>query len=70
MSNQPVFIDTVSLTDSYYMDLLIVNGSIRTHVLKKVAEPNHFKTVIDVEGDRRQDVILEFKKRVEKNRAG
>lgn len=55
---------TEYLHDKAYVDLVIANGQIETHVMKKVAEPNEFKSVIEVPGDWRREVMVEMSKRV------
>lgn len=57
-------IETTYLHDFAYMDLVLTMNGIETHVMKKVSEPNNFKSVIEVPGDRRADVIAEMNKRI------
>jgi len=56
--------ETHVLHDKAYMDLVMTPNGIETHVLKKVEEPNVFKSVIEVPGDKRQEVVNEMTKRM------
>lgn len=56
-------IEVTYLADTLHMDLCLVNMQIKTFLLKKISEPNIFKSVIEVDGDARQAIVNEFLKR-------
>lgn len=55
------FIRTEVLDHNHYVDLVNVDGQLKTMVVGKIAEPNHFQLRDEYDGDCVEDIIEQWK---------